>query len=264
MIARTSPVSPPPALAAERRERVRGMLRERPVLRLRDICGVLGVSEATARRDLAEMENRGEVRRVHGGVMSLTGAAEEPRFDDKTLRAVKEKRAIAAAALKLIEPNSRIYLDGGSTVLELARRLRGRTDLTVVTNSLRAAMELAGEGPRMILLGGELRRLSQTLVGPLTRPLLDTLRLDWAFMGTIGLDREEGLTTTDPSEAYTKERVMSRAARVALMCDASKLNRSSFARSGRLEDVDVLIVDGRLDSAWRKALRRAGVQAVTV
>ena len=149
-------------------------------------------------------------------------------------------------------------------MLELARRLRGRTDLTVVTNSLRAAMELAGEGPRMILLGGELRRLSQTLVGPLTRPLLDTLRLDWAFMGTIGLDREEGLTTTDPSEAYTKERVMSRAARVALMCDASKLNRSSFARSGRLEDVDVLIVDGRLDSAWRKALRRAGVQAVTV
>ncbi len=264
MIYGSPSVDASPALAAERLERVRGMLRGRPVLRLRDLCEALGVSEATARRDLGVLENRGEVRRVHGGAVSVGRTVEEPLFDDKTTRAVKEKRAIAAAALKFIEPNARIYLDGGSTVLELARLLRGRTDLTVVTNSLRAAMELAGEGPRLILLGGELRRLSQTLVGPLTKPLLDTLRLDWAFMGTIGLDPVEGLTTTDPAEAYTKEQVMGRAQRVALLCDSSKLDHPSFARSGRLSDLDVLIVDGPLSAPWKKALRKAGVQPVTV
>lgn len=253
-----------PALAAERLERVRGMMRGRPVLRLRDLCDALGVSEATARRDLDVLEQRGEIRRVHGGAVSAARPDDEPLFDDKTMRAVKEKRAIAAAALKFIEPNARIYLDGGSTVLELARLLRGRKDLTVVTNSLRAAMELSGEGPRLILLGGELRRLSQTLVGPLTRPLLETLRLDWAFMGTIGLDPEEGLTTTDPSEAFTKEQVMGRAQHVALLCDSSKLDHPSFARSGHLSDLDVLIVDGPLSAAWKRALRKAGVQCVNV
>ena len=257
-------ITPVQDLAPARQERLRAYLQQAGVARVEQLGDALGVSPATVRRDLDALEAAGCIRRVHGGAVWMETRLDEPLFDEKTGVRSREKQAIARSAAARIGAGETIYLDGGSTVLELARLLVDRTDITVATNSLRAAMELAGEGPRMILLGGELRRLSQTLVGPLTRPLLDTLRLDWAFMGTIGLDREEGLTTTDPSEAYTKERVMSRAARVALMCDASKLNRSSFARSGRLEDVDVLIVDGRLDSAWRKALRRAGVQAVTV
>ena len=102
----------------------------------------------------------------------------------------REKRRIAEAALEFIEPGDTIYLDGGSTVLELARLLRERTNLTVVTNSLHAAHELAGRGPRLIVIGGELRRLSQTLVGPLTRLVLQELHLDKAFMGTIGFALE--------------------------------------------------------------------------
>ena len=93
---------------------------------------------------------------------------EEPVFENKTNLAAKQKQRIAEEAYSLIEPDEAIYLNGGSTTLFLARLLRERTDLTVVTNSLQAAIELADSGPRVILIGGELRRISQTMVGPLT------------------------------------------------------------------------------------------------
>ena len=117
----------------------------------------------------------------------------------------------------------------------MARLLKDRSNITIVTNSLRAAVELAGSGPRLILVGGELRRLAQTTVGPLTRFMLQELHVDKAFMGTIGLTLEEGLTTTDPTEAYTKDLVMEHAREVILLADSSKAHKISFTRAGRLK-----------------------------
>jgi len=251
------------ALAPERLAQLRELIRARHVVRLQEICRELGVSTATARRDLEELEKRGELQRVHGGAVSIESRLEEPLFDDKTALATREKQRIAEAALALIKPGETVYLDGGSTVLALARLLRERANLTVVTNSLRAAIELSGAGPRLILVGGELRRLSQTVVGPLTGSVLEELHVDRAFMGTMGLARE-GLTTTDPGEAYTKELVMHRARQVILLADSSKVGKVSFARAGRLEQINMLITDKQLDSAWARELARRGVKVQKV
>ena len=220
------------ALAPQRWDTLRAVIRDTGVIRVEDLCRRLGVSAATVRRDLDQLERDGAIRRVHGGAVSVESRLDEPLFDDKASVAVREKRQIAEAALALVEPEDTIYLDGGSTVLELARLLRERQNLTVVTNSLRAAHELAGRGPRLIVVGGELRRLSQTLVGPLTRLVLDGLHLDKAFMGTIGFALKEGLTTTDPSEAFTKETVLGQARQVIVLADSSKAGKVSFARAG--------------------------------
>jgi len=250
-------------LAPQRWARLADFIRTRGVARLDELCRATEASPATVRRDLEGLERMGRIRRVHGGAVSVESRLEEPLFDDKTSLAAREKQRIAAAALALIQPGETIYLDGGSTVLALARRLRERGDVTVVTNSLRAAIELAGAGPRLILVGGELRRLSQTLVGPLTRCLLDSLQVDKAFMGTIGVTTA-GLTTTDPGEAYTKEQAMSRAREVILLADSSKVGKVSFARAGRLEQVDLLITDQRLDAARTKELQKHGVKVQKV
>ena len=249
-------------LAPERMDRLREIVRGQRVVRVDAIERQLGVSAATVRRDLLALERSGEVERVHGGAVSRGERLEEPLFDDKASLAPEEKRRIARAALGLIRPDDTIYLDGGSTVLELARLLRDRARLTVVTNSLRAAQELAGGGPRLILAGGELRRLSQTLVGPLTRHLLEQVRVDRAFMGTIGLDLGTGMTTTDPGEAYTKSIVLERAREVVLLADGSKIGRVSFARAGGLERVRVLITDRTADPAFLKAMARQGVRII--
>ncbi|MBM4156504.1 MAG: DeoR/GlpR transcriptional regulator [Lentisphaerae bacterium] len=249
-------------LAVERLERVRAAVREARAIRVAELCRRLGVSAATMRRDLEALEARGELRRVHGGAVSVESRLEEPLFDDKAGMASREKSRVAGAAARRAGQGATVYLDGGSTVLELARELRPRTDLTVVTNSLRAATELSGQGPRTILVGGELRRLSQTLVGTLTRHVLETLQFDVAFMGTMGLGLDGSITTTDPAEAYTKELVMGRAAEVVLLADRSKLGKVSFARAGRLDQVDVLVTDRGVGRDWRKVLKAAGVALV--
>ncbi|HAS83886.1 MAG TPA: hypothetical protein DCS43_14725 [Verrucomicrobia bacterium] len=119
-------------------------------------------------------------------------------------------------------------------------------------------MELASAGPRLMLLGGEFRRRSQTIVGTMTRSLLETIYLDVAFMGTIGIT-EAGLTTTDPNEAFTKQLVMTRARRVVLLADSSKIGKVSFAHAGALSDIGVLVTDGGADPQFVKKIRKVGV-----
>jgi DeoR/GlpR family transcriptional regulator of sugar metabolism len=256
--------SKPKDLAPKRLEQLRRILSQDPVVRVNDLAKQLRVSPATIRRDLDELESLGEIRRVHGGGVSTGSRLEEPLFDDKTSVAAREKRRIAEAALRYVKPNDTVFLDGGSTVLELARLLRDRSNLTVVTNSLRAAVELSGRGPRLIVIGGELRRLSQTTVGPLTRFTIRELHVDEAFMGTMGLSLEEGLTTTDPSEAYTKELVMEHAREVVLLADSSKVGKISFSRAGQLAKVRILVTDTRMDRRFSRELRKRGVKVVRV
>jgi DeoR family fructose operon transcriptional repressor len=249
-------------LAPRRLDNLRELIRGKGVIRIEEICSQVRVSPATVRRDLDQLEESGAIRRVHGGAVSVESRLEEALFDDKASIAAREKNRIAEAALQFIATGDTIYLDGGSTVLEFAQLLHDRTNLTVVTNSLRAAHEMAGRGPRLILIGGELRRLSQTMVGPLTRCVLRELHVDKAFMGTIGLSLKEGMTTTDPGEAYTKELVMSQARQVILLADSGKAGKVAFARAGRLENVHVLVTDKQLDKHFAKELIKKGIKVI--
>jgi len=251
-------------LAPRRRDRLVELVAGRGAARLAELCRELGASPATVRRDLEELEGAGRLRRFHGGAVSIGTRLEEPLFDDKTAIAAREKQRIAEAALKLVGQGETVYLDGGSTVLELARLLRERPDATVVTNSLRAAIELAGKGPRLILVGGELRRLSQTVVGPLTGAILGQLRPDRAFMGTMGMDPEKGLTTSDPAEAETKRLAMAASREVVLLAHSAKAGQTAFVRAGDLGEIDVLITDTGIDRAFAARLARQGVKVIRV
>jgi len=251
------------SLAAQRWEQLRALLRERRVVRVDDLCKELGASPATVRRDLARLERLGEVQRVHGGAVRVESQIEEPLFDHKASVNRAAKQQIAKAALDYIGKGETIYLDGGSTVLELARLLREWFNITVITNSLRAALVLASQGPRLILVGGELRRLSQAIVGPLTQHVLSQLNIDKAFMGTFGMTKD-GLSTTDPDEAFTKQLVMTRARRVILLADSSKLGQIAIAHSGSFEQVDVLISDDALDKDFVRELVKKGIEVKLV
>ena len=249
-----------PTLAPKRREHIRLLVRESGIARVEDLRKELKVSVATVRRDLEVLEEEGLVRRVHGGAVSMESRLEEAVFDDKTNQFSREKRAIAEKAYKLIGQEESLFLDGGSTTLCLARLLKERNDLTVVTNSLRAAAELADSGPRVILTGGELRRISQTMVGPLTSAVLGQVRVDKAFMGTMGFCIKNGLTTTDPNEAFVKSLVADQATQVVLLADSSKAEKVSFARVSDWDRVDLLISDAMLPAVFSKSLSKLGVK----
>ena len=185
-------------LAAARRQRLGALVDARRAVRLEELSAALGVSQATVRRDLNALAAAGRLRRVHGGAVAVDQRLDEPHFDVKAGAAAEEKARIAARAVELLSPGDTVYLDSGSTVLAVARLLHGWSRLTVVTNSLPVANELVGRGPRLIVVGGELRATSRALVGPLTRLVLETIHVDRALMGTFAFSLEDGLSTTDP------------------------------------------------------------------
>jgi DeoR/GlpR family transcriptional regulator of sugar metabolism len=250
-------------LAAARRQRLGALVEARRAIRLEELSAALGVSQATVRRDLNALAAAGRLRRVHGGAIAVDERLDEPHFDVKAAAFAEQKARIAARAVELLGPDDTVYLDSGSTVLAVARLLHGWTRLTVVTNSLPVANELVGRGPRLIVVGGELRATSRALVGPLTRLLLEALHVDRALMGTFAFSLEDGLTTTDPAEAYTKQLVLERAREVLLLAASAKLGTRAFVHAGRLEDVDVLVTDDGLDERASRAIARHGIRVIT-
>ncbi len=222
----------------------------------------LEVSEATIRRDLLSLESQGRIRRVHGGAELLRFPQPEPVFTEKASINRNEKESIASLALGFIEDSDTIYIDGGSTALELAKRLGEKKGLTVVTNSLMAAAELMESHHKLIIVGGEFRHLSRTLVGPLTAQTLNALRIGKAFLGTIAIDANAGISTTDPNEAFTKELVMKRSDRVFVLADSSKFSASSLALSGTLDDIDVVITDAKITQKAIKSLKAHRIDVV--
>ena len=247
-------------LTAEREQQIIRHLRKSNAASVAELCQALEVSEATVRRDLQSMHERGLLERIHGGACLPERVKEtEPVFTDKESKFSEEKHRIAAKARTLIHDSDVIYLDGGSTILGLARLLDGLKNLTVVTNSLMAATLLMESGHHMILTGGEFRAISRTLVGPLTVPVLEKLTIDKAFMGTFGLSATDGITTTDVNEAYTKSQVITRARQVILLADHSKIGHTSFASWGTLRDLDILVTDAATEG-MRQQLEEAGVE----
>ena len=248
-------------LTAEREERILQLLRGARVMTVAALSRALEVSEATIRRDLQSMDERSLLTRVRGGASLNPLTRVEPLFADKEGKNTDEKQHIGRAALQLVDDHDTIYLDGGSTILAFAQMLSERRGLTIVTNSLMAAASLMNSDHRLILVGGEFRTLSRTLVGPLTLPIISTLNVDKAFMGTIGLTIPDGMTTTDPGEAFTKEQIMRRANQVILLADHTKLGVPSFARSGDISDIDILVTDA-IDEQLSTELENCGVRVI--
>lgn len=243
-------------LAPERQRKILRILRNTGMVKVDDLSAELSASTATIRRDLTTLEVNGYLKRVHGGAM-LSAVTEqagtEMNFDEKVSTLLKEKQRIAQRAASFIEKEDAIYLDGGSTVLELAKLIKHDKSLIVVTNSLTAAVELSNsEGPRVILTGGDLRLKSRTMVGALSKPLIDGVHLDKAFMGTIGIT-SKGLNTTDPSEAFTKELAVEAASHVYLLADHTKFGKTSFVSTNNLDKFDLCITDTGLSEEDREA-----------
>ncbi|MGI5924325.1 MAG: DeoR/GlpR family DNA-binding transcription regulator [Lentisphaeria bacterium] len=248
-------------LTAEREQRIMQLLRDAEVVTVSAISAALGMSEATVRRDLQAMHERGLLERVHGGAAIKQESKPEPLFSDKEGQFSAEKQRIATTALTLIRDHDTIFLDGGSTVLMLARLLDSFKALTIVTNSLMAAAQLMESPHRLILTGGEFRAISRTLVGPLSSPILKNIVVDKAFMGTMGFTTSDGMSTTDANEAYTKTQVMERARQVILLADRSKLGSSSFVTCGSDWRLDVLVTDA-IDAKMRQELEERETRVI--
>jgi len=248
-------------------ERVQGILnilaKEKRVF-INDLCTTFSTSAVTIRKDLDFMEKQGLLKRTHGGAIQYKPLFHGLSLDEKAKLHAEEKERIAAEAFKMIREGDVIILDSGSTTTQLARKMKEAKGITVITNAVNIAVELANCDFEVILTGGVLQKNSSTLVGPLADESLMKISADKLFHGVDGVDYEIGLTTPDIVEASTSRVMMQRAGENILLADSSKFGRRSLGVIGQLKEVDKIITTKRLDKHELKKLNDLGVEILVV
>jgi DeoR/GlpR family transcriptional regulator of sugar metabolism len=248
-----------------RRYAIRGLLAERGEVGIAELAAELAVSEMTIRRDLEELEDQGVARRVRGGAISTVSRSYEPPLAARVNEAREAKHRIARAAAAYIEYGETAILDVGSTTQELARCLRGRGGLTIVTPSVNAAVELAGDPTmRVILTGGIVRPGELSLIGDLAERTFAQLNCDVLFLGVGGIHAEKGLTEYNLDDTRVKRAAIQAASRKVALADESKLDRVCLATIASLSEIDVLITDAAADHHLLDVVRETGVEVVSV
>lgn len=230
------------------------------------LASEFGVSEMTIRRDVDNLENRGVVRRIVGGAIALVGKSSEPPFEARSAAAAIVKVRLADAAVHLLQAHETVILDSGSTVLAVAKAIKGRgLGLTIVTPSVLVAIELANEPDTTVLLTGGLVRPGElSLIGVETQETFAHYNCDTYVMGIAGVDMDRGVSEYHREEGNVKMAAVKSADRVIVVADKTKLGRVQLMNVAPLSAISVLVTDGDPTDPTLVAARNVGVEVVCV
>jgi len=248
-------------LPAERQRRILALLQERRAVRVSTLAELLGVSEVTIRRDLEDLERRNLLERTHGGAILASRLAQEPPYTVAVSRNPAEKRLIGRAAAQLVNPGDTVFLNGGTTTLEVFRHLGPL--VRVVTNHVGAVLEAVDRDVEMILVGGEYRPPSNSCVGDFATQTLHKIFASRAFIGVEGVSLRSGITTPAAPEAEVA-RVMIEQTRgpVVVVADSSKVGTIADFSIAPITAASVLVTDAGLDDGYRAGLEEAGLRVI--
>ena len=253
----------PGLFSDERQEEILALVRQEKRVSVTSLADHFAVVGETIRRDLAELENRGLIRRVHGGAIPLERVTFEPPIEARHDLMRPEKERIALAALAELPGEGSAFIEAGSTTSFLAKVLPADCSLTIVTNGGYIASSLARQPNLTVLsVGGRVRSRSLACVDDWALDTLSKLRVTVAFLGTNGLTVENGLTTPDPAEAAVKRAMLSIAEYTVLLADHSKVGVVSLLRYGELDQIDTLITDSGLPQSQERELQDAGIRVI--
>src|SRR5258708_3240645 len=236
---------------------------------IEEILAVAGSSAPSIRRDLARLENRGLIRRTHGGATLVEPLLYEPfRYDSSFLareqRFAAEKRRIGLAAAHLIQPNETVGLTSGTTTTHIGRSLRHREKIQVITNAINIGMELCNQpGIRTYLTGGVVPwAWSFSLTGNAALTFLDDVYMDRVFVSVTGLDAARGATTLETDEALVYRKMIKHAKQGIVVSDSSKLGNVSPAFICPLSEIHVLITSAGAAADALAPFERQGIRVI--
>jgi DeoR/GlpR family transcriptional regulator of sugar metabolism len=248
-------------LVEERRQRVLDLVSARGFIGLADLARSVGVSDSTIRRDLDYWHQQGVLRRTHGGAIYVGDSSSLPALEERSASQLDEKRLVARAAAERIQDGDTILLDGGTTTLEVARLLVGRS-LQVVTNSLPIAALLSGSRDiDLVLLGGFVYPKTGVALGPLTVRMMEDIHVHQLIMSVGGLTAK-GLFNSNLLLVETERRMMRCADEVTVVADHTKVGRQALAFLCGLRDIHTLIVDRELTPVQRAILEDGPPQLI--
>lgn len=259
-------------LRAVRLQEIKNIVERDGVVSISDLSKEFDKTPITIRRDLLVLEREGLVRRTYGGAILVSeksdasGPAREPDpYDVRETEQLEEKVAIADAATAFINDGDSLILNAGTTVHELALKLRKRRKLQVVTNGLTVASALYGSiGSNILMIGGEVDFKKMGTVGPVAQEALSGIHVTKAFLGVTGISINRGLTMHSKSEARINAQFLESADEVTVLVDSSKFEAHSLFKITDIEAVDRVITDSGISAATREALENLDIELIVV
>jgi DeoR family transcriptional regulator, fructose operon transcriptional repressor len=252
--------------AEERQQAIAALVISKGRASVVELAQAYDVTAETVRRDLAALDKAGVVRRVHGGAVPLRALhLVEPGVGERESTRADYKDAIAAAATEYFPMGgASVLLDAGTTTARIAALMPTDREVVVVTNSVPIAARMAAfPSVSLQLLGGRVRGVTQAAVGEQALRVLDTLRVDIAFIGTNAISARHGLSTPDSEEAAVKRAMVGCANYVVVAADSTKVGREDFVSFAPISSVDTFITDTEISDADRQALIDEGVEVIT-
>jgi DeoR/GlpR family transcriptional regulator of sugar metabolism len=252
-------------LKSARHTRIRHLVEKQGHVSVTELNDLFDVSDATIRRDLDELAKEGWVRRTHGGAMKVERAGKEPPILQRQGEQAVHKERLGKAAAALVKRGNTIFLGSGSTVHQIARNLHHVPELTVITNSLNIANELADrENIELIIIGGMFRRSERSLVGHIAEQAIREFRADHVFMGMRGIDPQHGFTSDYMPEAATDRAIMTIAPHVVIVADHTKLGVVSTVFLAPVNAAHLIITDQEAPPEIVTELQELGVEVLVV
>jgi DeoR/GlpR family transcriptional regulator of sugar metabolism len=249
-------------LSVERYEKILEELEKHKIVKVSELSVILGVTEKTIRIDLESLEQKGLVKRVHGGAVLQEEEVRIFPINERQSKNNESKLMIAKEALKLIKPEETILMDGGSTTLQLAKLL-GDFSVTVITNDIKIAHELLDkEKIQLVVLGGSRIGTSSSLYGVQASELLKRIRVNRLFFGATGISIEHGLTVLNSFHVDWKQQIINCADRVTLVAESTKFEKVGLIQFATLDDLDEIITDSRLDESIQKQIRNKSIPLI--
>lgn len=248
-------------LPEERRKRIVQLVEETGSASVNDLSSLMDVSPMTIRRDITHLASRGLLVKAHGGAISpRMGTSAEPFYEVKAKVNVKEKQRIGAAAAEIISDGEVVLLDSGSTTYQIARNLRNRRSLTVVTNDLLIASYLSKiPAISVIQIGGSIRYGIFSTVGTYAEEMLSQLSVDKVFLGADAVNLEKGVLNSNPDEVPVKRLMIKSGREVILVTDNSKFCKLGLAFVCEIDDIVVILTDDQVDADVVSHLEERGV-----
>ena len=250
-------------LAIERRNAILEKLQVERRVVVSELSQLYNVSEETIRRDLEKLENDGYVIKSYGGAVLNENTNVDLPFNVRKNRNVLGKQKIAAIVSEMVHDGENIMLDASSTAVAIAKALKNKKDLTVITNSLEIALELIDvSGCNVISTGGLATGSSFALVGSVTDKTIRSYYVDKAIISSKGIDLYAGITDSDERHANNKASMLQMAKKKVLAGDSSKFGKIAFAKIGDLKDVAAIVTDKKPEEEWLQRLEELGVECI--
>ncbi|MBU3114051.1 DeoR/GlpR family DNA-binding transcription regulator [Clostridium lacusfryxellense] len=221
------------------------------------------VTEETIRRDLEKLELQGLVTRSYGGaILNAEKTKEDVPFYKRSQTNIEGKKYIASRAIEFIKDGSTIVADCSSTVLEILKSIKNRSDVTVITNSVEVLQELSQAELNIISTGGGIKQRSLSLQGPITQSTIQKYNVDLALVSCKGMDIDKGILDANEAEAEIKRTMINQASRVMLLIDHSKFDKKSFVKLFDYQNIDYIITDQKPSEEWLELLNSYNIEII--